>query len=50
MLVPVGAKKGVGSMNGYNVPAFVVVMLKSGDLFTNKFWRGLGLEPPKATE
>ena len=43
MLVPFGATGGTGSMNGWTVPQFAVVKLKSGDLFTKQFWTTMGL-------
>jgi len=42
MLVPFGASAGAGSFNGWNLPNFAVVMLKSGDLFTSKYWATMG--------
>jgi len=42
MLVPFGAKAGAGSFDGWNLPNFAVVMLKSSDLFTSKYWATMG--------
>ena len=45
MLVPVGRGQGAGNINGWNIPSFMVRLVK-GDLFTAKFWTNLGLQPP----
>lgn len=47
MVIPVGAKQGVGIMNGYNIPGPIATVLKSRDLFTSKYWKMCMLEPPK---
>jgi NADH dehydrogenase FAD-containing subunit len=47
MLVPVGSNGGVGNINGMNLPGPIVTVLKSRDLFTSKFWKGVGLKVPE---
>lgn len=44
MIVPFGAFAGAGSMNGWALPNFACVKLKSADLFTAQFWTTMGLK------
>lgn len=44
MIVPFGARAGLGSVNGWNLPSFLCVRLKSADLFSSKYWADLGLK------
>jgi len=46
MIVPFGAKAGLGSINGWNLPSFLCVKLKSADLFSSKYWSDVGLQMP----
>merc|ERR1712107_647049 len=47
MVVTFGSKAGVGSFNGWNLPSFVISMLKGKTLFSERYWKLMGQEMPQ---
>ncbi len=46
MLATFGRGEGVGVMNGWSVPSFMVRFYKARSLFTSKYWADMGQTMP----